>query len=102
MATADFTVIPLGVEGGVSEYLAEVHRRLEAQDRVAFEMHGMGTLLDGEAEDIFRLVAEMHAVPFELGLERVYTVLKLDERRDLPGRTNVDKARSVQERLGRA
>jgi uncharacterized protein (TIGR00106 family) len=102
MATADFTVIPLGVGGGVSEYLAEVHRRLEAQDLVAFRMHGMGTLLDGEAEDIFRLVAEMHAVPFELGVPRVYTILKLDERRDQPARTNADKERSVQEKLGRS
>jgi uncharacterized protein (TIGR00106 family) len=93
-------VIPLGVEGGVSEYLAEVHRRLEAQDRVAFEMHGMGTQLDGEADDIFALVAELHRVPFELGLPRVYTILKLDERRDQAGRTNADKMRSVRERLG--
>ncbi len=98
MATADFTVIPLGAEGGVSEYLAEIHRRLEAQDRVSFEMHGMGTQLDGEPEDIFRLVAEMHAVPFEMGLPRVYTILKLDERRDHPGRTNADKARSVRDK----
>ena len=99
MATADFTVIPLGAEGGVSEYLAEIHRRLAAQDRVAFDMHGMGTQLDGEAEDIFALVAEMHGVPFELGLPRVYTILKLDERRDAPGRTNADKVRAVRKRL---
>ena len=99
IATADFTVIPLGAPGGVSEYLAEIHRRLAAQDRVAFEMHGMGTQLDGSAEDIFALVAEMHRVPFELGLPRVYTVLKLDERRDQAGRTNADKVSAVQERL---
>lgn len=102
MATADFTVIPLGAEGGVSEYLAEIHRRLEAQDRVGFTMHGMGTSLDGETADIFELVRDMHAVPFEMGLPRVYTILKLDERRDQPGRTLADKERSVQERLGRA
>ena len=29
-----------------------------------------------------RIVGELHAVPFELGVPRVYTVLKLDERRD--------------------
>ena len=28
------------------------------------------------------LVAELHAIPFGLGIPRVYTVLKLDERRD--------------------
>jgi len=37
-------------------------------------------------------------VPFELGLPRVYTVLKLDERRDKP-QTLEDKVASVQRAL---
>jgi uncharacterized protein YqgV (UPF0045/DUF77 family) len=44
------------------------------------------------------VVAELHRVPFELGLPRVYTVLKLDERRDKE-QTLDDKVRSVEERL---
>ncbi len=85
MATAELTVISLGrAEVGASAYVAEIQRRLRAQDRVAFEMHAMGTNLDGSVEDILALVAELHAVPFELGIPRVYTVLKLDERRDKP------------------
>jgi len=85
VATAELTVISLGrAEVGASAYVAEIQRRLRAQDRVAFEMHAMGTNLDGSVEDILALVAELHAVPFELGIPRVYTVLKLDERRDKP------------------
>ncbi len=42
----------------------------------------MGTNLDGSVADILALVGELHAVPFELGIPRVYSVLKLDERRD--------------------
>ena len=42
----------------------------------------MGTSLEGSTEDILRVVADLHAVPFALGVPRVYTVLKLDERRD--------------------
>ena len=42
----------------------------------------MGTSLEGSTEDILAVVAELHRVPFEMGLPRVYTVLKLDERRD--------------------
>ena len=45
-------------------------------------MHAMGTSLEGSTTDILTLVGELHAVPFELGLPRVYTVLKLDERSD--------------------
>jgi uncharacterized protein YqgV (UPF0045/DUF77 family) len=38
-------------------------------------------------------------VPFSQGVPRVYTVLKLDERRDRPGQTLDDKVQSVQRRL---
>jgi uncharacterized protein (TIGR00106 family) len=58
----------------------------------------MGTTLEGSTEDILAVVAEVHAVPFELGLPRVYTVLKLDERRDKQQSMD-DKVASVQRRL---
>lgn len=83
MATADLTVIGLGrPDASASRYIAEIQRRLAAQDRVRFQMHAMGTSLEGDTGDVLALVGELHAVPFELGLPRVYTVLKLDERRD--------------------
>lgn len=83
MATAELTVISLGrAEIGASGYVAAIQRVLAAQDRVGYEMHAMGTNLDGTVEDILALVGRLHAVPFELGIPRVYTVLKLDERRD--------------------
>ena len=100
MATAELTVIGLGrPTAGASEYIAEIQRRLAAQDRVGYEMHAMGTELEGDVADILALVARLHAVPFELGLPRVYSVLKLDERRDRPRQTLQDKVRSVPERL---
>ena len=100
LATADFTVIGLGrPEASASEYLAEIRRRLEAQDRVGFRMHAMGTSLEGSVADILAVVGEMHAVPLEMGLPRAYTVLKLDERHDRPGQTLADKEHSVEERM---
>jgi uncharacterized protein (TIGR00106 family) len=100
MATADLTVISLGrPEVSASEYIAEIQRRLAGQDKVRFRMHAMGTELEGETADIVALVGELHAVPFEKGIPRVYSVLKLDERRDKPGQTLDDKVRSVEERL---
>lgn len=100
MATADLTIIGLGrPDASASEYIAAVQRRLAEQDRVKFQMHAMGTSLEGETADVLALVGELHAVPFELGLPRVYTVLKLDERRDKPAQTLDDKVRSVQELL---
>jgi uncharacterized protein (TIGR00106 family) len=99
MATADLTVIALGrAEASASTYIAEIQRRLAAQDRVGYLMHAMGTSLEGETAEVLALVAELHAVPFELGIPRVYTVLKLDERRDAP-QTLASKVESVQRLL---
>jgi uncharacterized protein (TIGR00106 family) len=101
MATADLTVLALGREGAsASEYVAEIQRRLARQERVRFRMHAMGTSLEGSTEDILAVVGELHAVPFDHGVARVYTVLKLDERRDRPGQTLDDKVRSVEDLLG--
>jgi len=96
MATADLTVIGLGrSEAGASRYIAEMQRRLAAQTCVRYRLHAMGTSLEGETTDILRVVGQLHEVPFDLGLPRVYTVLKLDERRDRP-QTLEDKVASVE------
>jgi uncharacterized protein (TIGR00106 family) len=100
MATADLTVIALGRPAvSASAYIAEIQRRLAEQDRVRYRLHAMGTSLEGSTEDILAVVAELHAVPFEQGMPRVYTILKLDERRDRPDQTLEDKVRSVEELL---
>jgi uncharacterized protein (TIGR00106 family) len=99
VATADLTVIALGrPDASASAYIAEIQRRLARQDRVRYVLHAMGTSLEGATEDILALVGELHAVPFEAGIPRVYTVLKLDERRDRE-QTLEDKVESVRRRL---
>lgn len=99
MATADITVLPIGREGAsVGDILAEIARHLESQEKVSFEMHAMGTSLEGEPADIFALAAELHALPFESSIPRVYTVLKIDQRTDKE-QTLESKVKSVTDRL---
>jgi uncharacterized protein (TIGR00106 family) len=101
MATADLTILALGrSDVSASGYIAAIQSRLARQDRVRYRMHAMGTSLEGATEDILTVVGELHALPFEQGVPRVYTVLKLDERRDRPDQTLDDKVRSVVDRLG--
>lgn len=101
MATADITVIGLrtGPDSHASEYIAEIQRRLAAQNKVKYQLHAMGTSLQGSADDIFAVAAELHKVPFELGVPRVYTVLKLDDPQDRPDQTLTEKVRSVEARI---
>ena len=99
MATADLSVIALGrPDASASAYIAEIQRTLARQDRVKYVLHAMGTSLEGSTADILAVVAELHAVPFTLGAPRVYTVLKLDERRDR-AQTLEDKVESVRRLL---
>lgn len=100
MATADVTVLGLGrAEASASAYVAEIQRRLAAQDAVRFRMHAMGTSLEGPTADVLRVAGELHRVPLEMGLPRAYTVIKLDERTDRPDQTLDDKVDSVRRRL---
>jgi len=100
VSTADLTVLSLGrPDVSASEYIAEIQRSLAAQDKVRYRMHAMGTSLEGSTTDILELVGQLHAVPFEQGVPRVYSVLKLDERRDKPEQTLDDKVRSVERLL---
>jgi uncharacterized protein (TIGR00106 family) len=102
MATAEVSIIALGrPNASASEYIAEMHRRLEKQDKVRFKLNAMGTELEGKVEDILEVVRQLHNVPFEAGLPRVYTVLKLDERIDKPTQTLEDKVKSVEEQMHR-
>ncbi len=81
--TADITILPIGREGAsVGDILAQVARRLSEQDKVHYEMHAMGTALEGEPADIFALAAELHSIPLEYGIPRAYTILKVDQRTD--------------------
>jgi uncharacterized protein (TIGR00106 family) len=99
LATADLTVIALGrPDASASAYIAEIQRKLARQDKVKYAMHAMGTSLEGTTADILAVVAELHAVPFDMGIPRVYTVLKLDERRD-KAQTLADKVASVESLL---
>src|SRR3954469_25726390 len=102
MATADLTVIGLGrASASASEYVAEMQRRLQAQDKVRFRLHAMGTELEGQVEDILDVVRQLHNVPFEAGLPRVYPFPKPDERMDKPMQTLDDKVKSVEAQLER-
>ena len=59
----------------------------------------MGTSLEGAIEDISPSGRAARGA-LRPGVPRVYTVLKLDERRDRPGQTLDDKVRSVEDLLG--
>ena len=101
MATADLTVIALGrPDPSASEYIAEIQRRLRAQDRVRFRLHAMGTVVEGNVNELLDLLERcIEAVTADC--DRVSVSAKLDYRKGRSGSLDA-KVASVEKRLGRA
>ena len=102
MAIIDVVVIPVGTEGpSVSKYIAEIQTKLEAfkkQGKIDYQLTPMNTLIEGDLKDLFEVVQAIHELPFDKGLNRVCTNIRIDDRRDKTRKMN-DKLKSVQKHL---
>jgi uncharacterized protein (TIGR00106 family) len=98
MAIAEVSIVPLGTGNtSISSYVASCLQVLDAAG-LKYELHGMGTIVEGELEALFDVVLKMHRVPFSQGATRVVTTFKLDDRRDKKA-TATEKVQSVQSKL---
>jgi uncharacterized protein (TIGR00106 family) len=98
MALMQLTIIPLGTETpSVGEYVADIQQALE-EANVHFQLNDMGTLIEGEAQELLRLVARLYELPFQRGARRVVTQIVMDDRRDKHVGIG-DKIDAVQKRM---
>lgn len=82
MAIAEFSVVPLGTgQTSLSEYVAECYALVKASG-LKHELTPMGTIIEGSMTELLDLLARVHEVPFTYGVQRVYTSIKIDDRRD--------------------
>lgn len=95
---AEVSIIPLGTGSpSVSEYVAAAVEELEASG-LRCTLSPMGTTVEATTpEEFYAALARAQAVVFERGLQRAYTVVKMDERRDVEGRPAEDMVRAVRE-----
>ena len=99
MAMMEISVIPLGTgKASVSPFVADIFKYLQKQNGIQYELNGMGTIVTGKTETLLKLAAAMHKLPFSKGVKRVYTIIKLDERKDKNQRP-IDKVDSVLKKL---
>ena len=68
MALMQFTVIPVGTgTPSVGEYVALIQKALE-REGVSYTLNDMGTVVEGEAAELFALAAKMHNLLFQRGM----------------------------------
>ena len=92
---AEISVVPVGTgSAGLSQYVAACLDVLQGREDISYQLTPMGTVLEGSLDIILEVVRQMHETPFDKGVYRVVTTLKIDERRDKLG-TMVGKVESV-------
>ena len=98
MAVVFLSITPLGTgTPSLSRYVAGVERILR-ESGLKNQLTAMGTIIEGDLDEILKVVRRMHEHPFGQGAVRVSTLLKIDDRRDRE-HTIEGKMRSVEEKL---
>ncbi|MGM0502017.1 MAG: MTH1187 family thiamine-binding protein [Bacillota bacterium] len=83
MAIAEVTVVPIGTEStSLSNYVAKCQQVLEGEEEIEYQLTPMGTIIEGDLNELLIVIRKLHEVPFAKGAERVTTNIKIDDRRD--------------------
>lgn len=99
MAIVEVTIVPMGTEStSLSRYVADCLKVLQKAEDLDFELHSMGTVIEGDLSRILEVIRQMHEVPFKFGAVRVSTLIRIDDRRDKIS-TMKGKIRAVNEKL---
>ncbi len=99
MAIVEVSVVPLGLSTtGLSEEVAAVLAPLKSSG-LHYTLTAMGTIIEGDLKEIMNCILKMHEVPYGRGATRVYTSIKIDDRRDKTS-TIKGKVQSVMEKVG--
>lgn len=97
MILVEFSMSPLGKGESVSEYVAE-SLRLIHESGLDYELHAMGTIVEGEWDEVFGLIRQCFE-SMKQRCPRITCSIKLDYREGAKGRIQ-GKVASVQARLG--
>ncbi len=95
----EFTVVPLGSGSSIGDRVAEVLRIVD-ESGLPYKLTPMGTVVEGEWEDLFRLVKKCHKAVLK-NEERVLTSISVDDRKGKKNRL-VGKVESIEKRLGKS
>jgi len=83
MAIAEISIIPLGTRTpSVSKHVARAVKALRREKDIRYELTAMGTVIEGDLDDILMVAGKMHEETFGEGVARVITTITIDDRRD--------------------
>lgn len=84
MAIVDVVMSPSGTGStSISPYVAEIHRVLE-KSGLNYMLTPMSTIIEGDLDEILTAIRAMQEALFNMGVGRVNTNIRIDDRRDKP------------------
>lgn len=100
MITVDFGVVPIGTEQtDLGEYVSVAVQAIK-DSGLKYELTGMGTQIEAEnLDELYEAVKTAQEAVFKVGANRVFTVLKIDDRRDKNNRGLKDKVSTVNDMI---
>lgn len=99
MVLLEFSMAPMGKGESVAPYVARC-LSIVAASGVDYELHAMGTILEGEWDQVFAVVTRCFE-SLRVDCERISVSIKVDYRPGPPGRLR-SKVEHVQELLGQS
>lgn len=101
MAIVQVSIVPLGTQTtSISSHVARALKVLQRQKSIKYRLTPMGTVLEGDLDKILSIIRKMHESVFEDGVQRVITIVNIDDRRDKKA-TMESKINSVEDKLRR-
>lgn len=83
MAIVEVSIVPIGTATtSLSKWVKETFSVLEEYPNLKYELTPMGTVMEGDLDEILRAIRNMHEKPFKVGIKRVITNISIDDRRD--------------------
>ena len=94
----NFSIVPVGKESSLSAQVAEI-LEIVSESGIDYKLHSMGTILEGEWDNIMKLIKKCHKIILK-DSDRVLTTITIDDRKGRTGRIN-GKVKSVERKLGK-
>ena len=100
MITADFAIVPVGSKDTeCKDYVTAAVQAIK-DSGLNYQLTGMGTQIEADnLKEIYDAIATAQEAVFKISVGRVYTIIKIDDRRDLDNRTLNVKIDTVNEML---
>ena len=97
---AEISVIPIGEGIDLASYVARVVNIID-ESGLDYKLNAMGTVVEGDSDRIFDLIKKCHNKMLETA-QRVYTTVKIDERKDKNTKMIEHKVQAVEKEIGRS